>query len=300
MNNNKFVMSFVPVGVIQGVNIPFIVFVPRGSYSGDPILMFEQDDCDTTAKAVRQVVTDMAALFNEKYTMQGPVIVPILPSEKEFKLSVSRVDPKAYIGSKCLGRGCFDANVAVTDTYYRLDKQIDRILLSLNIGSLFTCFGVGRSAITALRYTMISPSAVKKVVVGDCGSCIPILTGAAAKVLDYPFGLRDMDVLFGQMIKRNMYDHIDFEFFTNRAELAKISQDDGVTCSSDAAEHYNLLCGTPVRDRMTAVMREYIKGFLNVHMKVYPDSETISSEDFANVVYGTSAFADHPVHSLTE
>ena len=291
---------------IAGIHIPFISFVPNREYSGEAVLMFQYDPFDTFSDSIdfiTKTVFDIAASVGFK----GPVIVPVLPSKKQFCDALS-ISPDDMIGdSKFLCRMCFSDIIPVSSPFYRLDRQIDRILHEVKIPGRFIGFGDRLSALSLMRYSMISPEYFSKIIIGNHIDCIPILSGEHGQMFDYPLGVRDRDILFGKSYSDDLFRGIDYEFyFSKNSDFSALdlihfgdcSLDD--ICPSDLARYYCDQYGRSVLNRFRNAMQDYESSFLNTHLKLYDDDfrRFIPRYDFQEIVYKNQSFEEFPVRQM--
>lgn len=302
--------TIVAPGEIEGVNIPYLRVEPENGCQGQPIIMFNNDGQRSFMDSVIQQLSPEVSGNRDIITMakqmdvKNPIIMPILPSEEEvMKDDMQHLDQ--FGNSRTFCRQYFDGTIKEDNPFYRIDKQVDKILETECHGEKAIGFGHSGAGMAMLRYGMMNPSQFDKLVIGGNGDEIPIMAGENAKNFAYPLGFGDYHELFPD--KR--YDEracrsIRYNFYLDQKEgeplredgrpkydlLCKMNYEDGRSgqkfCPEDVARQYRRGYGEDMIDRFKNVMDEYSRSGLDVYVKMYDDTPhaPITKYDFGRLV----------------
>lgn len=202
----------------KGINIPSMLMMPRNCKQNTNIVLesnnMESSDLHEIISQAGQTGMHLTSVLKNN---PRPILIPILPSEEN----------RPYFQQ--LSQECF--NLSEKDKYYRIDKQIVRILektkeqinqnYGINCEDKILLNGYSSSGVFAQRFSMIHPEIIKKACIGGASGSIPLLDAT----LDYPIGIKNYRELFGKDFDMEEYKKIQFEYYVGELETINKSND---------------------------------------------------------------------------
>lgn len=202
-----------------------------------------------------------------------------------------------------LARECFTSNDL---KYPRCDLLVKQSILDAqkklksisgkDVSDKIVLKGYSTSGVFAQRFAEIHPDIISKAIIGAATGSIPI----PSKDLDWPFGIRNFEELFGKKFDEESYKKIHFAYYVGELEAKETSNrrdENGnivpmhdisyLTISSpeDVATRYRAMFGINLHERFTNVIDWYKQNGYKIISKIYTGADHRS--------LGTSAYAYH-------
>lgn len=202
-----------------------------------------------------------------------------------------------------LARECFTSNDL---KYPRCDLLVKQSILDAqtklksisgkDVSDKIVLNGYSTSGVFAQRFAEIHPKIISKAIIGAATGSIPI----PSKDLDWPFGIRNFEELFGKKFEEESYKKIQFAYYVGELEAKETSNrrdENGdivpmhdisyLTISSpeDIATRYRAMFGINLHKRFTNVIDWYKQNGYKIISKIYRGADHKS--------LGTSAYTYH-------
>lgn len=304
---------------IEGVNIPCVLAIPENyAGKGKITLCFNNEDGSTLNESCKFIQKDILELI-KKVDLQGPILVPILPSKKEFDKALQE-EGIDFLGGepKQFARECFDSVIPEKSVFYRIDEQVVSIIENITSNSELTTkiqelrgkeeslefderligFGHSGGGAAMLRFALIHPEQFETLIIGGNGDIVPTPLGENGESLGYPFGVKDYYELFGRKFLKEDYKRINFQFYIGDREDIKTVHDtirdenyeEGKTgpvfAPKELASLYKSMYGTPFFERFKNVLNQYEIAGAIIGLKIYENDchSMITAEDFHGII----------------
>lgn len=335
----------IEAGTIGGVNIPCILCLPKDAKGQQKLtVIINNDDGQTLEESMENMEkTQESAMRNFEFS--SPVLVPILPSQAEFNkvfqsegIDLSICEPKQFAVE------CFSSKIPEHSRFYRIDEQVNNLITNIisnpelkgqiqalresgeQIDFEDKVIGFGHSGAGAamLRYSLLHPEIIEKLIIGGNGDIVPTPIGENGTKLSYPFGIKDYKELFGREFDVEAFKKINFQFYIGDKEeigngkpytseqarrfdtISDENYEEGKSGNTFApknlAKLYKQLYGTPFFERFMNVLKVYEENGLNIGLKIYEDNchLPITSEDLKAIISGERYFDKEASKQIAE
>lgn len=192
--------------IIQSSSIPFILVVPQNIKNHSTLAM-ESNNLETNniGKLLEQGLFTAYRLVNVLKQHHSPVLVPILPSEK---------DEPYY---QQLSKECFNNDrrfdLQVVEIIEKA-QQIIKCQNGIDVNNKIFLNGYSSSGVFAQRFSLIHPEIIDTVCIGGASCSIPLPTDK----IGYPLGIRDFEELFNKKFDYESYRKIRFRYYVGSLE----------------------------------------------------------------------------------
>ena len=315
-SRNQFDILRIEPGTIEGINIPFVVALPEKMPANSKITVVFNNEKGTSLNESAQNIEDELPEVLSGLEINSPMVVPILPSKTEFDETLKKEGIDIEVGDpKQFARECFDSKIPKESTFYRLDEQVKNMLeeiknnktLQQNIQNARNktedlsfdekAVGFGHSGAGAamLRFSLIQPELFDKLVIGGNGDIIPTPFGENGQKLEYPFGIKDYNELFGREDDKEVYDTIrDNNYLPGKTGPTFAPQ--------DLAEKYKNMYGNQFFERFQNALKQYEQADANIGLKIYENDchSVITPEDLGKILNDEEYFEQNPSKTIEE
>lgn len=317
--DDKVDILVIEAGTIEGVNIPCVLAIPKKLQGKNQItLAFNNENGTTLNQSCSNIQSDMPQII-DMLQIEGPILVPILPSTKEFNQTLQNEGINFNVGEpKQFAKECFDSTIPPSSTFYRIDEQVTRLIESimtnpelkasiqaqrtsndnLEFDEKLVGFGHSGGGAAMLRFALIRPELFDTLIIGGNGDIIPTPFGENGRALEYPFGIKDYSETFGREFSEEDYKSVNFQFYIGDREDTKPVYDtirdsnyqEGKSGPLFAPEKlavlYKNMYGTPFFERFKNALHQYEIAGANIGLKIYENDchSMITTEDFHNIL----------------
>ena len=316
---NKYDVIVIDAEAIEGINIPCVLAIPQNYSSKQKITMcFNNEGGITLDESCNNIQREIPTII-EAMNFEGPVLVPILPSKKEFEKTLQNEGVNFQVGEpKQFARECFDSSISETSDLHRIDKQVVRIIDNITSNSNLISkiqelrqkedtlefdkkligFGHSGAGAAMLRFALIHPEQFETLIIGGNGDIIPTPFGENGENLGYPFGKKDYFELFGREFSEENYRKLNFQFYIGDREDTKPVYDtirdenyeEGKTgplfAPKELANLYKSMYGTTFFERFKNALEQYEISGVNIGLKIYENDchSVITSKDLHGII----------------
>lgn len=315
---NKYDIIVIEPGSIEGVNIPCVLAMPQNYTAKQKLtLCFNNESGITLNQSCENIQNDIPVLI-EGMDFQGPVLVPILPSKKEFDQTLQNEGVEFQVGEpKQFSRECFESSIPETSAFYRIDEQVVRIIENITSNSELATkiqglmgkeelefderligFGHSGGGAAMLRFALMHPEQFDTLIIGGNGDIIPTPFGENGEKLGYPFGVKDYSELFGHEFSEEDYKKINFQFYigdreddkpvydTIRDENYKEGKTGPLFAPKELADLYKDMYGNPFFERFKNALQQYETSGANIGLRIYENDchSMITPNDFHGII----------------
>lgn len=312
MENIKYELKLIRPGEIKGCNIGGILAIPNEKLWTDKMLvMLKEEKHGSMIQSVESGKTKEVETFEDSayriineenlngvidfLNLNGQIILlPMLPNKN---LIQEEGKSNGNFGAEFLSKECF-TNIPADSRFYRLDEQISKMIQAITkeykLDNKINLFGHSTSGLAAMRLSMIKPELIDNLIIGGNADEVPVPIGENGKNLEYPFGIKDFQELFGKDFDEKSFRDISFRFYVGEYEYLDPNLDgirtenygirsDGKAGSgenfapSQVAKKYKDVFNSKYREddelsvfeRFSNVLADYEKNGLDVKILVY-------------------------------
>ena len=325
----SFVAIKIEAGTIKGVNIPCLLCIPKQAEEKQKLMViFNNENGKTLDESMVNMENGLIGAINQ-FDFNSPILVPILPSQTEFSQELKLNGIDLQVGEpKQFSKECFSPEIPKQSRFYRLDEQVD-VLLKNIIGNSelreqiqstmgrkkriefedkIIGFGHSGAGATMLRYCLLHPESLDKIIIGGNGDIVPTPIGENADKLPYPFGIADYTELFGREFDIESFKKVAFQFYIGDREdevprFDTIRDENYIKggtgknfAPKELATQYKGIYGTEFFVRFQKVLEEYEKAGLNIGLKIYKNDchSPIKPTDLKDLISGEKSFEREP------
>ncbi len=210
-------INFIASNPEKGINIPAIIAVPLVENINNQI-MLQANNLETNdlTQLLSQSLQTGAAIAKQTQFKPCPIVVPVLPSEKNGPYYQQ------------LSKECFD--LSSTDINYRLDEQVVNVInLAKHIlkdkhkveaKEKIFLNGYSSSGVFAQRFSLIHPELIESACIGGASGSIPV----PSEKIEYPIGIKDYENLFNKKFDYEAYSAIKFRYYVGEFETVTKSE----------------------------------------------------------------------------
>ena len=211
LDNITYEVNFIGPNSEKGINISSIIIIPLINDLNREI-MLEANNLETNNfnDILNQGVQTGLSLVNKTRCKPCPIIIPLLPSEKN----------QPYFQQ--LSRECF--NLLPENKYYRLDEQVVKIIdltksilenkHKIKAKDKIFLNGYSSSGVFAQRFALLQPQLIEYACIGGASGSIPLISTD----IEYPIGIKDYQILFGKNFDMDSYTKIKFKYYVAEFE----------------------------------------------------------------------------------
>ncbi len=315
----KFDIIRIKAGTVPGVNIPFVLAIPKKLKDKSKIVLtFNNENGISLDESTYNIESNITKII-ELLDIDLPIAVAILPSTKEFNESLQSENIDLQVGeSKQFARECFDSKIPADNRFYRLDKQVNSMIKAiltskslreriqeircssdtLEFNDKITGFGHSGAGAAMLRYALIQPDLFDTLIIGGNGDIVPTPFGENGKRLGYPFGVEDYFELFGKDFSEKAYKSISFQFYIGDKEDTKTVYDTirdenyssngsgSMFAPESLAKIYKKMYGNPFFERFKNVLKQYEDADAKIGLKIYENDchSMIRKQDLHRII----------------
>lgn len=188
--------------------IEFILVVPRERHTSHKIIMEANNNETNNREELLKQGLETANFLNNILNGSEPILIPILPSEK---------DEPYYqqLSAECFDRARIDLDIV--DIISKSKKILKE--WGLNIEEKICLNGYSSSGVFAQRFSLILPELIDAACIGGASGSIPIPNDQ----LDYPLGIKNFKELFGKEFNIEEYKKIKFDYYVGELECKILS-----------------------------------------------------------------------------
>lgn len=346
-NHSDYQIMLIEQGDVEGVNIGGILLLPKGEITTQKLLTlfqfdkYQRDIKDIDTGETRKVITledaaqriavdDNINEIIDKLELNGQVaLLPMLPNSARVKETLNQDEPTFEMDS--MQRESF-TRLTEENPYYRIDEQVGKMIEYVTqryeLDSKTNIFGHSAMGLPAMRFAMLQPQLIDNLIVGGNADEVPTPFGENGKKLQYPFGIRDFEDLFGKEFDFDSFSQIAFRYYIGEYEyidpnLDGIREDnygirrDGrpgtgdTFAPKDAADEYKSIYNPNYRsdynfsvyERVQHVLEQYELAGLDMKYMIYPhDCHTpITAEDLRDAQFkGGTNFRENGSKMVSE
>lgn len=311
MENKEYLFKLIRPGEIEGCNIGGILAIPKEKFTTDKMLVILKEEkynslikdnngemkrVKTFEEAVKKLEQDEnVSTMPDIFEIKGQIVlVPMLPNKS---LIQEEGKSEGDFGAEFLSKECF-TNIPEDSRFYRLDEQISKMIQAITkeykLDNKINLFGHSTSGLAAMRLSMIKPELIDNLIIGGNADEVPVPIVENGKNLEYPFGIKDFQELFGKDFDEKSFRDISFRFYVGEYEYLDPNLDgirtenygirsDGKAGSgenfapSQVAKKYKDVFNSKYREddelsvfeRFSNVLADYEKNGLDVKILVY-------------------------------
>lgn len=325
----------IEAGTIKGVNIPCLLCIPKQAEGKQKLMMiFNNENGKTLDESMANMENGLIGAINQ-FEFNSPIIVPILPSQTEFNQELQSNGIDLQVGEpKQFARECFLPEIPEQSRFYRLDQQVNVLLQNvisnselreqiqstmgiekrIKFDEKVIGFGHSGAGASMLRYCLLHPEMLDKIIIGGNGDIVPTPIGENGDKLTYPFGIADYKELFGEDFDIEAFKKVGFQFYIGDREdevprfdtIRDENYREGGTginfAPEDSATLYKQIYGTEFFVRFQKALEEYEKAGLNIGLKIYEDDchTPIQSTDLKRIISGEKEFDGEPSKQISK
>lgn len=335
----------IEAGTIEGVNIPCILCFPKNAKGQQKLTVsINNEDGQTLEESMENMERSLESAM-KIFEFSSPVLVPILPSQAEFNKTLQSEGIDLTVGEpKQFAVECFSSKIPETSRFYRIDEQVNTLITNIISNSKLKekiqalrengeqidfedkVIGFGHSGAGAamLRYSLLHPEILEKLIIGGNGDIVPTPVGENGTKLPYPFGIKGYEELLGREFNIEAFKKINFQFYIGDKEeigngkpytseqakrfdtIRDENYEEGKTGNNFAPENlaklYKQLYGTPFFERFMNALKVYEENGLNIGLKIYEDNchLPITAEDLKVIISGERYFDSEASKQIAE
>lgn len=185
--------------------LPFLLIIPKNIENNSTLIM-ESNNLETNnKKELFKQGIETAKHLLELSKSKSPILVPILPSEKE--------EPYwQQLSSECFKK---DKNIhlKIMQTIEK-SKAIIKKKRNIEINDKIFLNGYSSSGVFAQRLALIYPEIIDTACIGGASGSIPIIDSR----IDYPIGIGNYEKIFQKAFNKEEYKKINFEYYVGSLE----------------------------------------------------------------------------------
>ena len=185
--------------------LPFLLIIPKNIENNSTLIM-ESNNLETNnKKELFKQGIETAKHLLELSKSKSPILVPILPSEKE--------EPYwQQLSSECFKK---DKNIhlKIMQTIEK-SKAIIKKKRNIEINDKIFLNGYSSSGVFAQRLALIYPEIIDTACIGGVSGSIPIIDSR----IDYPIGIGNYEKIFQKPFDKEEYKKINFEYYVGSLE----------------------------------------------------------------------------------
>lgn len=264
---------------VNGSMFPYILVYPKTIDENCELIIDTLNTLNTENTKDREITFLQGAEKIGSYVrsqINAPMLYVYVPRENENEPYYQH-----------LARECFTSNDL---KYPRCDLLVKQSILDAqkklksisgkNVSDKIVLNGYSTSGVFAQRFAEIHPEIISKAIIGAATGSIPI----PSKDLDWPFGIRNFEELFGKKFDEESYKKIQFAYYVGELEAKETSNrrdENGnivpmhdisyLTISSpeDVATRYRAMFGINLHERFTNVIDWYKQNGYKIISKIY-------------------------------
>lgn len=185
--------------------LPFLLIIPKNIENNSTLIM-ESNNLETNnKKELFKQGIETAKHLLELSKSKSPILVPILPSEKEGPYW-------QQLSSECFKK---DKNIhlKIMQTIEK-SKAIIKEKRNIEINDKIFLNGYSSSGVFAQRLALIYPEIIDTACIGGASGSIPIIDSR----IDYPIGIGNYEKIFQKTFDKEEYKKINFEYYVGSLE----------------------------------------------------------------------------------
>ncbi len=185
--------------------LPFLLIIPKNIENNSTLIM-ESNNLETNnKKELFKQGIETAKHLLELSKSKSPILIPILPSEKEGTYW-------QQLSSECFKK---DKNIhlKIMQTIEK-SKAIIKEKRNIEINDKIFLNGYSSSGVFAQRLALIYPEIIDTACIGGASGSIPIIDSR----IDYPIGIGNYEKIFQKPFDKEEYKKINFEYYVGSLE----------------------------------------------------------------------------------
>ena len=185
--------------------LPFLLIIPKNIENNSTLIM-ESNNLETNnKKELFKQGIETAKHLLELSKSKSPILVPILPSEREGPYW-------QQLSSECFKK---DKNIPlnIMQTIEK-SKAIIEEKRNIEINDKIFLNGYSSSGVFAQRLALIYPEIIDTACIGGASGSIPIIDSR----IDYPIGIGNYEKIFQKAFNKEEYKKINFEYYVGSLE----------------------------------------------------------------------------------
>ena len=185
--------------------LPFLLIIPKNIENNSTLIM-ESNNLETNnKKELFKQGIETAKHLLELSKSKSPILIPILPSEKEGPYW-------QQLSSECFKK---DKNIhlKIIQTIEK-SKAIIKEKRNIEINDKIFLNGYSSSGVFAQRLALIYPEIIDTACIGGASGSIPIIDSR----IDYPIGIGNYEKIFQKPFDKEEYKKINFEYYVGSLE----------------------------------------------------------------------------------
>ncbi len=185
--------------------LPFLLIIPKNIENNSTLIM-ESNNLETNnKKELFKQGIETAKYLLELSKSKSPILIPILPSEKEGPYW-------QQLSSECFKK---DKNIhlKIMQTIEK-SKAIIKKKRNIEINDKIFLNGYSSSGVFAQRLALIYPEIIDTACIGGASGSIPIIDSR----IDYPIGIGNYEKIFQKAFNKEEYKKINFEYYVGSLE----------------------------------------------------------------------------------
>lgn len=185
--------------------LPFLLIIPKNIENNSTLIM-ESNNLETNnKKELFKQGIETAKHLLELSKSKSPILLPILPSEKEGPYW-------QQLSSECFKK---DKNIhlKIMQTIEK-SKAIIKEKRNIEINDKIFLNGYSSSGVFAQRLALIYPDIIDTACIGGASGSIPIIDSR----IDYPIGIGNYEKIFQKAFNKEEYKKINFEYYVGSLE----------------------------------------------------------------------------------
>ena len=185
--------------------LPFLLIIPKNIENNSTLIM-ESNNLETNnKKELFKQGIETAKHLLELSKSKSPILIPILPSEKEGPYW-------QQLSSECFKK---DKNIhlKIMQTIEK-SKAIIKEKRNIEINDKIFLNGYSSSGVFAQRLALIYPEIIDTACIGGASGSIPIIDSR----IDYPIGIGNYEKIFQKAFNKEEYKKINFEYYVGSLE----------------------------------------------------------------------------------
>lgn len=185
--------------------LPFLLIIPKNIENNSTLIM-ESNNLETNnKKEIFKQGIETAKHLLELSKSKSPILIPILPSEKEGPYW-------QQLSSECFKK---DKNIhlKIIQTIEK-SKAIIKEKRNIEINDKIFLNGYSSSGVFAQRLALIYPEIIDTACIGGASGSIPIIDSR----IDYPIGIGNYEKIFQKAFNKEEYKKINFEYYVGSLE----------------------------------------------------------------------------------
>ncbi len=282
ININEYTI-YINTITVNGSMFPYILVYPKTIDENCELIVDTLNTLNTHSTKEREVTFIDGAEQIGKYVrsqINAPMLYVYVPRENENEPYYQQ-----------LARECFTSNDL---KYPRCDLLVKQSILDAqkrlksisgkDVSDKIVLNGYSTSGVFAQRFAEIHPEIISKAIIGATTGSIPI----PSKDLDWPFGIRNFEELFGKKFDEESYKKIQFAYYVGELEAKETSNrrdENGnivpmhdisyLTISSpeDIATRYRAMFGINLNERFKNAINWYKQHGYKITSKIYKGAD---------------------------